>query len=80
MPITEILNKNAELYPDDIALVEINPKNEADGARVTWRDYSLIEADPDCNAVRIYSPVQPDGTGMIEAGTEYEVWGLIREA
>lgn len=43
-------------------------------------DYSLIEADPDCNAVRIYSPVQPDGTGMIEAGTEYEVWGLIREA
>ena len=47
MPITEILDKNAELYPDDIALVEINPKNEADGARVTWRDYSLIEAKPD---------------------------------
>ena len=46
MPITEILNKNAELWPDDIALVEINPKNEEIGGRVTWRDYSLIEANP----------------------------------
>ncbi len=47
MPITEILDKNATLYPDDVALIEINPKNEAEGARVTWRDYSLIEAKPD---------------------------------
>ncbi len=45
MPITEILNKNAELYPDDIALIEINPQNENAG-RVTWRDYSLIESNP----------------------------------
>ncbi len=43
-------------------------------------DYSLIETNPDCNSARIYCPIQPDGTGMIEAGTEYEVWGLIREA
>lgn len=43
-------------------------------------NYSLIEVNPECNAVRIYSPIQPDGTGMIEGGTEYEVWGLIREA
>ena len=46
MPITEILDKNAELYADDIALVEINPKNETPSGRVTWRDYSLIEANP----------------------------------
>ncbi len=46
MPITEILNKNAELWPDDVALVEINPKNEEVPGRVTWRDYSLIEANP----------------------------------
>ena len=46
MPITEILNKNAELWPDDVALVEINPKSEEVGGRVTWRDYSLIEANP----------------------------------
>lgn len=46
MPITEILDKNAELYADDVALVEINPKNETPSGRVTWRDYSLIEANP----------------------------------
>ena len=43
MPITEILKKNAELYPDDIALTEINPQLEED-IRTTWKEYSLIEA------------------------------------
>ena len=42
-------------------------------------NYSLIEADPNCNAARIYCPRQSDGSGMIEAGTEYEIWGLIKE-
>lgn len=45
MPITEILQKNADFYPADVALVEINPKNE-DTRRMTWREYSLIEANP----------------------------------
>ena len=45
MPITEILKKNADFYPNDVALVEINPKNESEG-RMTWREYSLIEARP----------------------------------
>ena len=45
MPITEILKKNADFYPNDVALVEINPKNETEG-RMTWREYSLIEARP----------------------------------
>lgn len=43
MPITEILKKNAELYPNDIALTEINPQFEAE-TRTTWKEYSLIEA------------------------------------
>lgn len=42
MPITEILEKNASLYPDDVALVEINPRSD-DKKKVTWREYSLIE-------------------------------------
>lgn len=42
MPITEILTKNADFYPTDVALVEINPKPETE-QRTTWRDYSLIE-------------------------------------
>ncbi len=45
MPITDILNKNAELYPNDVALVEINPNYE-NQSKLTWREYSLIEANP----------------------------------
>ena len=45
MPITEILKKNADFYPNDTALVEINPQYEQQ-KRMTWREYSLIEANP----------------------------------
>ncbi len=42
MPITDFLEQNARLYPDDIALVEVNPElNET--RRVTWKEYELIE-------------------------------------
>ena len=43
MPITEILKKNAELYPNDVALTEINPQFEEE-TRTTWKEYALIEA------------------------------------
>ncbi|MBR2293341.1 MAG: acyl--CoA ligase [Clostridia bacterium] len=49
MPITEILTQNAEKYPSEVALVEINPTAGADLAksrRITWREFSLIESDP----------------------------------
>ncbi len=42
MVITELLEKNARLYGEEVSLVEINPSEERDRA-VTWRDYSLIE-------------------------------------
>ena len=42
MPITEILQKNADFYPNDVALTEINPKNE-NNRPMTWREYALIE-------------------------------------
>ena len=45
MPITEILKKNSDFYPNDVALVEINPKLE-NQTRTTWREYNLIEAKP----------------------------------
>ncbi len=45
MPITEILQKNADFYPNDVSLVEINPKNE-NQSMMTWREYSLIETNP----------------------------------
>lgn len=45
MPITEILQKNADFYPNDISLVEINPKLD-NKTKMTWREYSLIVTDP----------------------------------
>ncbi|MBE6888619.1 MAG: acyl--CoA ligase [Ruminococcaceae bacterium] len=45
MPITEILERNAELYGSDISLVEVNPEIK-ETRRVTWKEYELIEPNP----------------------------------
>lgn len=42
MIITEFLERNARLYKNEVALVEINPSDERDRA-ATWREASLIE-------------------------------------
>ena len=41
MPITELLERNAREYPNDICLVEINPEIKED-RRVTWKEFELI--------------------------------------
>lgn len=43
MPITDILARNAVQWPNDVALVEINPQ-ELENRHTTWREYSLIES------------------------------------
>ncbi len=43
MAITDFLEKNAKLYPNDVCLVEINPENQPDHT-VTWREYNLVES------------------------------------
>ena len=43
MPITDFLERNALLYPDDVSLVEVNPEKQPTGD-VTWREYNLIES------------------------------------
>ena len=45
MIIIDLLNQNARLYPDETALVEINPAFEPK-SRITWRDYSLMQPEP----------------------------------
>ena len=45
MIITDILDNNARLYADEVALVEINPKFEPQ-SRITWRDYALMQPEP----------------------------------
>lgn len=44
MPITELLERNAIQYANDVALVEINPDIK-EKRRVTWREYELIQPD-----------------------------------
>ena len=43
MVITEVLERNAKLYGDDVSLVEINPPM-GETKRLTWKEYSLIES------------------------------------
>ena len=43
MPIIDFLQKNAEKYPNQTALVEINP-DVKEIRRVTWKEYELIES------------------------------------
>lgn len=45
MPITKYLERNAELYGSDCALVELNP-DERDSHRKTWKEYDLTQAQP----------------------------------
>ncbi len=45
MIITELLEKNAKIYPDEVSLVEINPAHRP-GDSVTWKEFSLIESAP----------------------------------
>ena len=42
MPVTEYLIRNAKLYPNEVALVELNPE-EKETRRYTWKEYELIE-------------------------------------
>ncbi len=42
MPITKLLERNAEIYGQDVCLVEINPDVQ-EKKRITWRDYELIQ-------------------------------------
>ena len=46
MIITDFLERNARLYGQEAALVEINPSEERDKA-VTWWDFNLIESASD---------------------------------
>lgn len=41
MPITDLLRKNAELYRDEVSLVEINPGAQK---RMTWREFALTQS------------------------------------
>ena len=43
MPVMEYLERNAKLYTDEVALVELNP-DQHDTRRTTWKEFELIES------------------------------------
>ena len=43
--ITDYLERNAREWPDDTALVEINPSYD-ESSRITWKDYALVQPEP----------------------------------
>ena len=45
MPVTDFLERNARLYPDEVALVELNP-DQQDKRRTTWKEFELIQPTP----------------------------------
>ena len=45
MPITSFLEKNALDFPNDVALVELNPEVR-ETMRITWKDYDLTQPEP----------------------------------
>ena len=47
MVITEILERNASLFGDEVCLVEINP--EIKECKADWKEYDLVETDPLAN-------------------------------
>ncbi len=51
MPITDLLEKNARVFPNDTAIVEVNPANQP-ASHVTWREYSLTEPASDSKKYR----------------------------
>ena len=78
MPITEILNKNSDFYPNDVALVEINPLGE-DTARPTWREYSLIEAKPHEEYKKEITALKEKYAGKIDLflGLEFDMYSGV---
>lgn len=46
MPITELLVRNAREHGDEVALVELNPMMK-DMRRMTWKEYDLMQPEPD---------------------------------
>ena len=45
MPITQFLERNADLYGDETCLVEINPELK-ENHKLPWKDYALVEVTP----------------------------------
>ena len=46
MTVVDFLRRNAQNYPNKVALVEVNPQRQ-ENRHITWRDYDLVETTED---------------------------------
>ena len=51
MPITDFLERNAKIYPNDVAIVEVNPEKQPE-KNITWREFNLIETSAEGDKYR----------------------------
>ena len=51
MPITDFLERNAKIYPNDVALVEVNPEKQPE-KNMTWHEFNLIETAAESDKYR----------------------------
>lgn len=51
MPIIDFLERNSKIYPNDTALVEVNPENQPE-KHITWREYNLIDTPTESEKYR----------------------------
>ena len=52
MPITYLLERNAKLYPNEVALVEINPEHENVQPQTSWKEFALVDINYQENTYR----------------------------
>ncbi|MEA4894827.1 MAG: class I adenylate-forming enzyme family protein [Oscillospiraceae bacterium] len=52
MPITELLERNAQLYPSETAIIEINPEHENSVALTSWTEFALVDINYQENTYR----------------------------
>ena len=51
MVIADFLERNAKIYPNDVAIVEVNPDKQP-SSQMTWREYNLIETSSESDKYR----------------------------
>ena len=52
MPITELLERNAREFPEETALIEINPEHENSEGQSSWTEFALVEMNYQENTYR----------------------------
>ena len=75
MIITDLLERNAKLYPDDVALVEINPANQPDINPVSYTHLDVYKRQLIISSLQEYKDAIDSGNAellasLLQAGVD----------